>query len=331
MLEDVARFALGRQDVCARTKELRHAVSHAVAGADVLRLLTSRDTPGDVGTGVTTATEGERGSLADAAAAGAKRTQEALRSCEEAAKVLGLSEAASAFERARYEAYEVERVVVLAMGAWRTRRQFRLCVLITESLCGGRDWRMVAKEAARGGADCLQLREKAGTQGLEDGALLARAREFVRIAHENGAAAFVNDRADVALLAGADGVHLGQADLAIGAVRELVGGRLLVGVSTENIEQARAAVRAGADICGVGPMFATTTKHKERIVGAEYLRAYVADEECGRVAHLAIGGITPERAKELAAAGCRGIAVSSYVCGADDPRAAAARLRDALA
>lgn len=338
VLEDVARFSLGRQDLCTRIKDLRHQVGHLVgqameinAAPDALRLLASRDTPGDVGTSVTTATEGARASLADVATAAAKRTQEALRSCEEAAKALGIDQAASTFERARYEAYELERLVVLAMGAWRARRQFSLCVLITESLCtGGRTWREVAAEAAKGGADCLQLREKAGAQGLEDGALLSRAREFVQIAHANGAAAFINDRADIAMLAGADGVHLGQSDLPIAGVRELVGGRLLVGVSTENLDQARSAIRAGADLCGVGPMFATTTKHKERIVGADYLRAYMADEECGRVAHLAIGGITPEGARALAAVGCRGIAVSSYVCGADDPRAAAARLREAM-
>lgn len=336
VLEDVARFSLGRQDLCTRIKDLRHQVGHQVghtmeinAAPDALRLLASRDTPGDVGTSVTTPTEGERASLADVATAAAKRTQEALRSCEEAAKALGM--AATTFERARYEAYELERLVVLAMGAWCARRQFNLCVLITESLCtGGRTWREVAAEAAKGGADCLQLREKAGAQGLEDGELLSRASEFVQIAHAHGAAAFINDRADIAMLAGADGVHLGQSDLPIAGVRELVGARLQIGVSTENLDQARAAIRAGADLCGVGPMFPTTTKHKERIVGADYLRAYLADEECGRVPHLAIGGITPEGARSLAAAGCRGIAVSSYVCGADDPRAAAARLREAM-
>jgi thiamine-phosphate pyrophosphorylase len=342
VLEDVARFALGRQDVCARIKELRHMVAGAGGaggaggvggvggGVDALRLLASRDTPGDVGTSVTTAGEAHRASLGEVATAAAKRTQEALRSCEESAKALGLSAAASGFEGARYEAYELERLVVTAMGNWGARRQFALCVLITQAMCGGRDWREVAAEAAKGGADCLQLREKPGTEGLEDGELLARAREFVQIAHAHGAAAFINDRADIAMLAGADGVHLGQSDLPIAAVRELVGARLLVGVSTENLDQARAAVRAGADLCGVGPMFSTTTKHKERIVGAEYLRAYLGDEECGRVAHLAIGGITPERASELARAGCRGVAVSSYVCGSDDPRAAAARLREAI-
>ena len=329
VLEDVARFSLGRQDLCARIKEVRHAVSHALADSrvDAARLLASRDTPGDVGTSVTTTTEANRSGLGGVATAAAKRTQEALRSCEEAAKVLGLD--SGAFERARYETYELERLLVLAMGAWHNRRQFALCVLITQALCSGRDWRDVAAEAARGGADCIQLREKPG-EGLDDGALLARAREFVQIAHSHNAAAFINDRADIALLSGADGVHLGQSDLPIAAVRELVGTRLLIGVSTENLDQARAAVRAGADVCGVGPMFTTTTKHKERIVGPDYLRAFLADQECGQVPHLAIGGITPERARELARAGCKGIAVSSFVCGAESPRDAAARLREAI-
>lgn len=343
VLEDVARFALSRQDLCSRIKDLRHALASALQtdaasdaatdpATDAVRLLSSRDTPGDVGTTVTNATEAHRASLGDVATAAAKRTQEALRSCEESAKALGSAAAASAFERARYEAYELERRVVLAMGNWSKRRPFALCVLITESLCtgSGRGWRAVAAEAAKGGADCLQLREKPGVDGLDDGALLARACEFVEIAHANGAAAFINDRADIALLAGADGVHLGQSDLPIARVRELVGTRLLVGVSTENLEQARAAVSAGADLCGVGPMFTTTTKHKERIVGVDYLRAYLDDDACRGVPHLAIGGINPDRARELARAGCRGVAVSSYVCGSDDPRGAAARMREAI-
>lgn len=333
VLEDVARFALGNQDLCARIKDVRHAISHATANSslDAVRLLSSRDTPGDVGTCVTNATEATRGGLADVATAAAKRVQEALRACEESVKAIdcAMGPSATTFERARYESYEIERLVVLAMGAWQSRRQFALCVLVSAALCNGRDWREIASGAARGGADCLQLREKPGT-GLDDRALLSRAIEFVHIAHAHNAAAFINDRADIAILARADGVHLGQSDLPIAAVRELVGGRLLVGVSTERLEQARAAVRAGADLCGVGPMFPTTTKQRERIVGPDYLRAYLEDEECARAPHLAIGGITPDRARALADAGCKGIAVSSYVCGADSPREAAARLREAI-
>ena len=95
--------------------------------------------------------------------------------------------------------------------------------------------------------------------------------------------------------------------------------RLLIGASTNTLAEAQDAVRNGADLCGVGPMFLTTTKHKPVLAGPAYLREYLADPLTSRVPHLAIGGITPATVRALASAGCRGIAVSSAVCGASEP------------
>jgi thiamine-phosphate pyrophosphorylase len=189
-------------------------------------------------------------------------------------------------------------------------------VLLTESLCAHHPWDRVAQLALEGGADCLQLREK----NLDGGALLRRARVLLELAKPHGASVIINDRADIALAAGAHGVHLGQTDLSVSHVRVIAGRRLLIGVSTSNLEEARVAVRAGADYCGVGPMFPTTTKHKDVIVGPDYLKQYLADPLASRVPHLAIGGIDADRASTLLQVGCRGIAVSSAVCGHSNPR-----------
>ena len=94
--------------------------------------------------------------------------------------------------------------------------------------------------------------------------------------------------------------------------------------------QARAAASAGADYCGVGPMFASTTKPKA-VAGVGYLREYLADAACARVPHLAIGGITPENVGELVESGCRGVAVSSVVCGAEAPSEICGMLRSSFA
>jgi len=184
-------------------------------------------------------------------------------------------------------------------------------------------WLAVAEGAIAGGADCLQLREKS----LDGGELLTRTKKLVAMARPRGVAVIVNDRPDIALLGEADGVHLGQTDLPCAEARRLVGRRLLIGVSTSNLFQARQALSDGADYCGVGPMFATTTKHKEHIVGQDYLREYVA---WGKLPHLAIGGITVERVGELLRAGGRGIAVSSVICGAVDPAAVTRELLKAM-
>lgn len=201
--------------------------------------------------------------------------------------------------------------------------QWRVCLLLTESSCR-RPWREVLAAAIAGGVDCVQVREKA----MDGRALAARVREVIECARPRGVAVVVNDRADVALACGADGVHVGQGDLAAEDVRRVAGGALLVGVSTHSPTEAESAVAAGADLCGVGAMFASCTKPDVEPQGEAYLRTYLA--RFAHVPHLAIGGIEPGNVGRLAAAGCRGVAVSSVVCGADDPGAVAHALRAGL-
>lgn len=328
VMEDLARFSLNDADLSADLKHARHALRAALqsAGLDPLLLAAARDTPGDVGTGVTTPHERDRAGLRGVAIAAGKRVGEALRSLEEATKLLPAAAAsAGTIKQLRYRVYDLEKRLILAMGAG-DGRQWRLCVLLTQSLCSQHSWDHIAAQALLGGADCLQLREKS----LDSAELLDRARRLVDIARPAGASIVINDRPDIALLSGADGVHLGQADLPLAEARRLVGERLLIGVSTSNMQQALAAAQGGADVCGVGPMFPTTTKHKPVLAGPDYLKDYLADPRTARVPHLAIGGITPESARALAAAGCRGVAVSSAVCASPDPRGACERLIESL-
>jgi thiamine-phosphate pyrophosphorylase len=114
-------------------------------------------------------------------------------------------------------------------------------------------------------------------------------------------------------------VHLGQGDLPIEEARRLAGRQLLIGVSTSRLDQARAAARRGADYVGLGPMFATKTKHKPVLAGPSYLREFVISDLSDHLPHLAIGGITAENINALAPAGVRGIAVSSCVCNSPAP------------
>ncbi len=322
-LEDVARFVLDDQALCVSIKELRHELSAGVAALPLPPglLVSSRDTPGDVGVAVSTPTETARADLAGVATAAAKRAGEALRSIEESAKFLGGT--GSAFESVRYRLYDVERRLLVRLAA--RAPQWRLCVLISASLCE-RPWEEVARLAIEGGADCLQLREKS----LGGAELLERARRLVSVARAGGAHAIINDRADIALLSGADGVHVGQDDLPVGEARRVLGEGAIVGVSTSNLEQARRAVREGASYCGLGPMFTSTTKPKSELAGIEYARDYLNDPVTSQIPHLAISGITPDRAAELAGAGVRGVAVSSLVCASAEPDEACRAIRRAL-
>jgi thiamine-phosphate pyrophosphorylase len=340
VLEDAARFALDDAALVARLKPLRHAISRVPdALAHPARLLASRDTDADVGTTIKTPQESSRDALPALISAASKRTTEALRVIEETLKVPGVLALATSvdlprtIEHARYALYQVERDLAHALAA-RARRdrpaQWRICVLITESLCT-LPWLDVARHAIDGGADCLQLREKS----LDSADLLSRARALVALARQASTpvSIIINDRPDIALLARADGVHLGQTDLPITDVRHLARDHgtpdLLIGSSTHDLAEAHAAIAAGADYCGIGAMFTTTTKPRPTS-GLAYLQQYLADPALAPTPHLAIGGISPDNIATLRTGGARAIAVSSCVCRASDPAAIVRSLRTAL-
>jgi thiamine-phosphate pyrophosphorylase len=318
VMEDAARFLLDDADLSREIKRLRHDFAETLQPLDMLTF--NRDTPGDVGTKSTTPGEQTRRATADVAVAAGKRLSEALRAIEEYTKTMA-PDVAARIEQLRYRGYDLDHRLCLALGTGRAK-QWRLCVLLSESLCAHHAWQDVAQQCVDAGADAIQLREKQ----LADDALLERARRLVAIAHPN-VAVIINDRPDIALLSGADGVHLGQHDLPCREVRKMVGRQLFIGVSTSRLDEAGQAQRDGADYCGVGPMFATTTKHKDVIVGPDYLREYLAWD---RLPHLAIGGVTAENIDQLAAVGCRGVAVCSTVCGAKQPGEAVRALVEKL-
>jgi thiamine-phosphate pyrophosphorylase len=339
VLEDAARFLLDDDELAGRLKTLRDGLRAAMDDLpmDGTMRIAWRDTPGDVGAGLTSAGESSRPDVRSVVVAAGKRLGEALRTIEEYAKTIDASGAvARRVESLRYAGYDAERTLVLSIpgGRFGAGSAWRLCVLLTESLCA-QPWETVLRAALRGGADCIQVREK----DTDGGEFLDRVRaviDIVRSEARSRAAVIVNDRVDVALLAGADGVHVGQDDLCVGDVRKLAGRSLLVGVSTADVGQARVAVGAGADYCGVGPMFRTTTKDKPALAGPAYLRAYL--DACGaRAPCLAIGGVDADTVGELvgAAAGSPhahrwGAAVSSAVCGADDPEAVCRAMAEAV-
>jgi thiamine-phosphate pyrophosphorylase len=170
---------------------------------------------------------------------------------------------------------------------------------------------------ARGGARVLQLRAK----DVDDARLVALAREALAAARAAGALLVVNDRPDVALVVGADGVHVGQDDVDPTDARRLLGRDALVGVSTHDPRQLEAAAAAPVDYVAVGPIFATGSKAAaDPVVGLDLLRRARAMTDRPLVA---IGGITRARAVEVAAAGADGLAVISDLLGAPDLEAAA--------
>lgn len=174
--------------------------------------------------------------------------------------------------------------------------------------------------AVRGGAGTVQLREK----HLDRGAFLEEARRFTALCRRLGAVSIINDSVEIALEAGADGVHVGQEDLEAGRVRALLGPDRIVGVSAHTPEEARRAQAAGADYLGCGAAFATGTKPDARPVSRETLRAVTAAVD---IPVVAIGGISRENLLELRGLGLAGAAVVSGIFGQRDVEAAARELK----
>ena len=199
--------------------------------------------------------------------------------------------------------------------------------LITDAgLSTGRSTLEVVAAAIDGGVDVVQLREK-GTSAQERYQLGLELREKTRAA---GVPLIVNDRIDIAAAIDADGVHLGDDDLPVSVARERLGGDAIVGRSVSTPAAAREAEAAGADYLGVGAVFGTASKEttpEQSNVGLERIRAV---HEAVDIPFVGIGGVTPENAESVAAAGADGVAVISAITAADDPEAATRRLAGAV-
>lgn len=181
----------------------------------------------------------------------------------------------------------------------------------------------LVRPALEGGVDVVQLRDKAA----DDAAVLAAAHDLRGLCDEHGALLILNDRPELVLLCGADGVHLGQADASVDEARALLGGDALIGVSTHSPAQIAAARESLADYLGVGPVHATPTKPGAEPVG-EALVAHAA-AQAGKP-FFAIGGIDRANVAGVVAAGAERVAVVRAIGEAHDPRAAAAALRRAV-
>jgi len=192
----------------------------------------------------------------------------------------------------------------------------RLIVITDAALAAPRPVADVVRAALEAGAPAVQLRDKRA----DARSLFEQARMLLRLTREFHALLFVNDRVDVALAAGADGVHLGPDDLPVAAVRRATPPEFLVGFSTDDPHLAQRAAAAGATYIGCGAVFGTTTKDvgAERI-GPEGLRRVV---QAVSVPVIGIGGVSPGNVSEIARAGAAGAAAIGAVMAANDPHAA---------
>ena len=321
VIEDYVRFVLDDGHLTERLKTLRHELTSALAELSMSDRLAVRDTQADVGTTISTDAELVRQDAADVLAANFTRLQETLRSLEEFGKIDNVIPS-QVIEQLRYETYTLHKAVQGTVESLNRLDGTRLYVLVD----GRSDFHAFDKlvsSLVEAGVDVIQLRDKT----LADRELLERARRLRDLTASTNTLFVMNDRPDLAVLAAADGVHVGQEELTVRDVRQIVGPRMLVGVSTHNLDQARQAVLDGASYLGVGPTFPSGTKSFSEFPGVEFARS-VASEI--RLPAFAIGGIDASNLDEVLATGISRVAVSGAVLAASNPADAARNLLDRL-
>jgi len=324
VVEDIVRFRENDPTGTHLLKQWRHAFANLVKLLPTKARLASRDTTGDVGTTISTSSGQQRSSFRDLLTANFKRAAEALRTIEETGKLLGPAhrDIPKQAEALRYQIYTLEKTIVRTIFVSPQLADAKLYLLVTESICNT-SFKQVIEDSLANGVDVIQLREKS----LDSKEFLERARWVRKQCDDAGALLIINDRPDLAVISNADGVHLGQDDLSIAEARRILGPDKLVGRSTHNIEQARAAAIEGADYLGVGPVFPSGTKQFEEHVGLDYVRQ--AAEEFS-LPWFAIGGIQETNVKEVLDAGANGVAVCGTICGSLEPGFATSRIRQVL-
>jgi thiamine-phosphate pyrophosphorylase len=323
VIEDYCRFNLNCASLSGRAKEMRHQLSSAIAQLNTGQLLASRDTPGDVGTNLTIENAIGRTDLKDSLTAACKRLPEALRVL---AETLRSDEPgiADQIERLRYACYTLEKDIALFADAAARFSKVRLYVLISSSLPA--EVFALAGQCIAGGVDCLQLRAK----NIETDKYFAMACEFVKMCKDAGVISIINDRADIAIASGADGVHLGQNDLPIEQARKLQMTPMIFGKSTHSLTQINAAIAELPTYIALGPVFATPTKPDAEPVGLDYVKQALPILTDTGIGHVAIGGINESNIESVLKAGARTIAVSSAVTNSPDPKSACKKLKQKI-
>jgi len=315
LLEDVARFLLNDETLSTRLKSLRHGISEGIQPVQK-SLLSARDVEGDV-----TAFNEEdmkREDVPALVAANARRATESLRVLEEFAKLPDSKLDPERFKQARFAVYNIEREL-MGKVLRREKRITGLYVIIDPEALGDRDEVETCRQAIRGGARVVQLRDKKRYRSE----VLEAARKMKDACATADVALIINDYVDITVASAADGVHLGDCDLPVAEARLLLPLDKLIGRTTRTVEQARQAEADGADYVAVGAMYPTSSKEQPMVVGPERLKQI---RDAVSLPLVAIGGINVDNVADVIDAGADAVAVMSAVLDAGDVETAARKL-----
>ncbi len=317
VIEDWCRFGLKRKDLVITLKNCRQKLG--ANHKDTYK--EARSIHADPGVELGHPLQAQRHRPLKIVFANCARAQEALRVIEEFSRESNhqLSKISSEI---RYELYEVEKEI-LKTSHKNSRQDLlqksKVCLIAT----GKTNIINTVSSAIRSGITMVQYRSKTGT----DARSVREAKELATICKEHKSLFIVNDRIDIALAAGADGVHLGQEDFPFNEARRILGESKLLGVSTHSIKQAKEAENQGWDYIGVGPIFESKSKLNMQPIG---LKALKEISDCTRLPSFAIGGINESNIDEVISNGATRIAVINAIINAKDAASASKSLLQKL-
>lgn len=320
VIEDVARFILNNQLLSKEARTIRHGLRSIFYGNSDF-LIGTRDSINDIGLKTSQNTKAmERKKLIDLVSANFKRAEEAIRCIEESLKVKSLvssllgESGILTVERLRFKVYSLEKDFTLNMNIFNRRNCLNTDIygITAEQFSLGRDNIKVVKALIDAGVRIIQYREKEKSNKEK----LLQCEKIRQLTKDAGVTFIINDNVDLALLVGADGIHVGQDDLPVDKVRQLVGENMIIGLSTHSAEQAKEAMEIGADYIGVGPIYTTHTKKDVcAAVGLEYLEYAVKNVT---IPFVAIGGIKEHNLHEVVQRGAKCVCLVTEIVGAKD-------------
>jgi thiamine-phosphate pyrophosphorylase len=258
----------------------------------------------------------------DVVTANARRVTESLRVLEEFAKLPDIGLDPMKFKRARFAIYEIEKELSGKVSR-RGKRIAGLYVIIDREALGRKDEIDACRQAIRGGANIIQLRDKLENKSR----MLNSAMKLQEACAPSGVPFIMNDSLDIALASGADGLHLGQDDLPVSAARHLLPIDKLLGCSTTTVKEALKAEADGADYIAIGSIYPTKSKSDITVVGLGRLREI---REAVSLPIVAIGGINADNARTVINAGADAIAVISAILENDDVERATRKIAERL-
>ena len=317
VLEDILRFCLNDAFLSQEAKAIRHELAVIFSREDFQQRIRLRDVLRDVGVSTTVAKTPPRTEMKHVFAANAARASQSIRSLEECSRLV-VPAVTAAFEQLRYRIYTLEKAAMTIIISENRLADISLCVLLDVDR-PKTEFKTLVGQLLTAGVNMIQLRDKKANTSLlceRTKTITHQARQYAESTAGKKCIVLVNDRADVAVAANADGVHLGETDLPVNLARKVCGHEFIIGRTAHSIDEAKQAVLDGADYLGVGPCYPSNTKQFKEFATDTFLRD--VSEEI-RLPVFAIGGITADNLDRLVRLGVKRVAIASSITDAANP------------